>query len=288
MTAIRVWSETSGWVDLVRAGPQGPAGATGPAGPAGPEGPPVSEVYVGPDPPTPRDQRIVWVDTDAVAQPTGPPIVASLPGTPYDGQEVYYQSAAMAANGVAWHLRYRAAAGGAFKWEFVGGGSWTFTGTDAAAGVPVSGGTPTHWTGQPTMTMPLAGDYRLDCRMSAYTTVAPGGTPEFQAYVGNSANPAHYRIFGFGNPTNALYWNLSFAGRVLIPGWAAGENCRIFMAGNGGTWAPRIVELHVQPMRVDNGRRDTNERTFDLRVNTNASGASPFRPRPDACPRPST
>jgi hypothetical protein len=51
--------------------------------------------------------------------------VTSLPGSPVDGEEVYY--AADAANGVIWHLRYRSGASGSYKWEYVGGGSlWAF------------------------------------------------------------------------------------------------------------------------------------------------------------------
>jgi hypothetical protein len=49
-----------------------------------------------------------------------PPLVDTLPGGS-DGQEVIFQTAAMAAVGTAWHLRYRAASPLAYKWEFVGG-----------------------------------------------------------------------------------------------------------------------------------------------------------------------
>ena len=66
----------------------------------------------------------LWIDARAYARGATPSgqslaLVTSLPATPTDGQEVYYL--ADAANGVIWHLRYRAAATGAFKWEFVGG-----------------------------------------------------------------------------------------------------------------------------------------------------------------------
>lgn len=46
-----------------------------------------------------------------------PTYVTSLPGTPVDGQEVYYRIA----DGVVWHLRYKAAIGDGYKWEFIGG-----------------------------------------------------------------------------------------------------------------------------------------------------------------------
>ena len=52
----------------------------------------------------------------------GPTYETSLPGSPTDGQEIYY--AADATNGVIWHLRYRSAArSGSGAWEYVGGGS---------------------------------------------------------------------------------------------------------------------------------------------------------------------
>lgn len=47
-------------------------------------------------------------------------IVSALPGSPFDGQEIYYQNAAMATAGVVWHFRYRSG-GGTYKWEFLGG-----------------------------------------------------------------------------------------------------------------------------------------------------------------------
>jgi hypothetical protein len=50
---------------------------------------------------------------------TGIPTVTSLPGSPVDGQQVYF--IADNTKGVIWHLRYRAASSSAFKWEFVGG-----------------------------------------------------------------------------------------------------------------------------------------------------------------------
>lgn len=52
----------------------------------------------------------------AIASATGATLVTSLPGSPTDGQEVFY--VADSTNGVIWHLRYRAASS---KWEFVGG-----------------------------------------------------------------------------------------------------------------------------------------------------------------------
>lgn len=51
----------------------------------------------------------------------GVEVVEALPENPVEGQEVYLQTAAMAAQGVLWRLRYNAQASSSFKWESVGG-----------------------------------------------------------------------------------------------------------------------------------------------------------------------
>lgn len=102
----------------------------------------------------PRDIQALAVKLDIVA---GGPLVTTLPASPADGQECYF--VADSANGVIWHLRYRAAATGSFKWEFVGGpglyaegvGQQTVAGTGAYVDLP----------GGPAVTLPLAGDYDI-------------------------------------------------------------------------------------------------------------------------------
>jgi hypothetical protein len=91
----------------------------------------------------------------------GPALVTSLPVSPVDGQEVYYQSAAMATAGLLWHLRYRAAATAPYRWEFVGGGplqhyiqtQQTRTANTGAGDLATVG---------PQVTIPLAGVYDVD------------------------------------------------------------------------------------------------------------------------------
>ena len=86
-----------------------------------------------------------------------PAIVSSLPGSPVDGQEVYYQ--ADATNGVIWHLRYRSAASGSYKWEYVGGPAMsaevvTAQSTTSNTFVDLA-------TVGPTITVPLSGDFEV-------------------------------------------------------------------------------------------------------------------------------
>ena len=92
-----------------------------------------------------------------------PVYVANLPTTGLvDGQEVYLQTSAMATNGIAWHLRYRAAAPAATRWEFVGGAPIEQTINQGAGGSgyvgPLASGLNPIPTG-PSVVVPRPGDY---------------------------------------------------------------------------------------------------------------------------------
>lgn len=89
----------------------------------------------------------------------GPTYVTALPASPVDGQEVYY--AADAANGVIWHLRYRAAASGSYKWDFLGGPALQAT-VDNYETLAGSLSYRDLATVGPTVTTPLAGDYTVE------------------------------------------------------------------------------------------------------------------------------
>lgn len=88
-----------------------------------------------------------------------PPLVSTLPTSPTDGQEVYYQASGdMATNGIVWHLRYRSASSSSYKWEYIGGGPlWA-----QSLGEVSSALTATTWSDVGTaisVTAPLEGDY---------------------------------------------------------------------------------------------------------------------------------
>lgn len=110
----------------------GPQGATGPRGPRGAEGP-----------------------TGSV------PLVSALPAAPADGQEVYFQSTSMAAVGVAWHLRYRAAATGPYPWELVGGTPLIYEMSSTSETTSSTTYADLATVG-PQLTAPLAGDYLIE------------------------------------------------------------------------------------------------------------------------------
>ena len=100
---------------------------------------------------------------------SGPTYETALPGSPVDGQEIYY--AADATNGIIWHLRYRSAArSGSGAWEFLGGASLTSevttnqTRSNAAYGDLTTTG--------PSIALPLKGDYTVRIAALMYVTSA--------------------------------------------------------------------------------------------------------------------
>lgn len=110
-------------------------------------------------------------------------VVTTLPGAPVDGQECYF--VADAANGVVWHLKYRAADPSAHKWQFVGGpellaGPSGSTSTASTAPVALASG--------PLITVPIAGDYEVEFGGYCQLTVA-GITPlNFGTTLGAGTN----------------------------------------------------------------------------------------------------
>lgn len=104
----------------------------------------------------------------------GAPLVTALPSNPVDGQEVIFQSAAMLTAGVAWRFRYDASYAGANKWEFIGGGP--LESEVATLETTASTSYTDLATAGPSITVPLAGDYRcrFGCRLRSSTTPAAG------------------------------------------------------------------------------------------------------------------
>ena len=113
----------------------------------------------------------IWIDTDEPPPlaASAVPLVTSLPvGT--DGMEVYYL--ADAANGIIWHLRYRASATPPYRWEYVGGQP-LFVETLTNEVAPSTGA----WVDLPSgpqVTVPLAGEYL--CRGRAVVTNTTSGS----------------------------------------------------------------------------------------------------------------
>lgn len=127
-----------------------------------------------------------------------PPEVSSLPSSPIDQQECIY--VADATNGIKWHLRYRSASASSYKWEFIGGPPlYAVVDTDQST-VSASYGDIT--TAGPTVTAPLAGDFRLNFSAESYNAsvnttnyVSPNGVTNdesLSAQVGTAS--ANFQI----------------------------------------------------------------------------------------------
>ncbi len=112
-----------------------------------------------------------------------PSVVTSLPGSPTDGQEVYLQTSAMATAQLIWHLRYRAAAAGSYKWEVLGGAP-IYAKFVNGSGVAIAT-YDTFAEGLQLPAVPLAGKYILDMGFRIQHNVWP-----FEARL-NLRNPAN-------------------------------------------------------------------------------------------------
>ena len=237
-------------------GPQGVKGDTGEQGPVGAQGiqgetgPP--SAIAQPAEPTPRNDIYVWVDTNEPTPPyvvPGPPLVTNLPSNPVDGQEVHYL--ADATNGVIWHLRYRAAELGSYKWGFIGGSSLR---DEQQAEETYSGTFPlTTWGGvnanDPTITVPLAGDYVvnqgarvfMDKTNACHIGVKIGATEPI--YLTNSSGTTA----GFANisvlPIQQITLIAVPAATVLAQRYYVSTNA-VTSFKRGGAW------LEVIPVRV--------------------------------------
>lgn len=131
------------------------------------------------------------------------PLVTSLPTTPVDGQEC--NLLVDATNGVVWHLVYRAAEPGPYKWYFTGGEP--LFGEDLTIMTPVAT-LSTNVT--PAVTVPNAGDYLVEhgCQIGN----SGGAADATQMYVRRMSDNADMVMsVQFNSPAGA---SASFAASV--------------------------------------------------------------------------
>jgi hypothetical protein len=172
---------------------------------------------------------------------TGPPLVTSLPGGPTDGQEVYFL--ADAANGIVWHLRYRAASASPYKWEVVGGAA-LFAYETASQGA-FSNTAEFDKNGGPTLAIPLAGDYELTYSASVYNSAANNYVYNILRKSDNSALPGvGYVYHGYFGGTAAFPTGVHRATGLTV----GTIKWRCYVAAGSAT----ISEAHIfaRPIRV--------------------------------------
>lgn len=170
------------------------------------------------------------------------PYVTALPSSPYDGQEVYY--GADPTNGVIWHLRYRAAASGSFKWEFVGG-------SDLDAIVDTSQTTASTTfvdlaTVGPSITLPLGGDYDF----SYGDEGSMGSTSAFKVIAlliaGSEVTADELVVLGAG-PLNGLTETSRIRRKTAL---SSGNVVKLQYRVTGSTGTFRNRWLRARPVRV--------------------------------------
>ena len=172
------------------------------------------------------------------------PVVAALPTTPTDGQVIYYL--ADSTSGVVWTLKYRAAASGSYKWEFVGGSPLKDSNGTGTSGLALTAYTTTSWTTAASVTLPLAGDYWLTGNINCYTTV--GTVQECVLRVGaTSGATSDIASVMTGATTGTV---VAPNGTVRRTGLAAGAVPQLWIASGGGTWTIQYGRLQAIPVRV--------------------------------------
>lgn len=135
-----------------------------------------------------------------VAMP--PQFVTTLPSSPIDGTEVYYQSTAagtgggatatMAGVGAVWHLRYNAASSSTNKWEFVGGTTILAQNQGQQGSLTYTAGQYREYGTDLRITTPFAGDYR--CEVNASLQVEYAGYTGIGVALGTAAVPAYVSV----------------------------------------------------------------------------------------------
>jgi len=105
-------------------------------------------------------------------------MVTALPGSPTEGQEVYFQTAAMEAQGIVWHLRYRGKNAdnsnnaSAYKWEVLGNPTPLWVEDPNVVNVTQTANTDTGTV--VSAVLPLGGDYFVEHGFSGSHNTANG------------------------------------------------------------------------------------------------------------------
>jgi len=191
----------------------------------------------------PRDIQALAVKLDGYTS-LRPALVSSLPGSPADGQEVYYL--ADAANGIVWHLRYRTAATGSYKWEVLGQPPPLTAEQPADAGTASVGWvaiTPTA-----AVTPPLAGVYDFTLGGTMWNgTAGQASLMGFQAGAAAVNEPGDtIQVVAAGANQFVSLWRSDMRRTVTVAGTGYGTAGRV----SGGASGIRNRHISARPVRV--------------------------------------
>lgn len=178
----------------------------------------------------------------------GHPLVNALPGSPSDGDTIYYQTTGMATDGIVWTLRYRST-GGTYKWEFVGGSPWQKGDTGSTQETTATSASYATTTNAPALTVPLAGEYYIayDLEMG-YVFGGPGVANSYATVkLGSAAASDDNSVVMWQSQAN----NYVHVGRTIRRTLAASDEVKQFYKAPAGTTLGVLRRsLSVVPVRV--------------------------------------
>ena len=137
------------------------------------------------------------IPADAIVRP----FVTELPVTAQDGDEIRFL--ADSTNGVVWHLRYRAGAPSAYKWEYLGGRPLYAAVFTQESTTSTSYGSLA--TAGPSVTLPLSGDYDVSHGCQSQAAAGVGNASAVASFAVGSTGPIDgdsSTVYG-PNPTEA-------------------------------------------------------------------------------------
>jgi hypothetical protein len=192
------------------------------------------------------EHRNPWVAAWLGAGGASSPLVSALPAEPEDGREVYYQTVAMAAQGVVWHLRFNAESASAHKWELLGGTDYSAEGSLVQEPAMGEGGTAIF----PSILVPLSGDYDV---LAETTIVNPTADSQLRfsvgSYLGAALRVATQALSTFRLTKATQYGQLTHRGRLI--GAVAGDSVKpIVSAFPPVTAQVFAAQLYMRPVRV--------------------------------------
>lgn len=170
-------------------------------------------------------------------------LVTSPPGSPVDGQVIFYQ--ADATNGIVWQLRYNAGSSSPHKWEFVGGMALssevdTSETTTSTTFVDLA-------TVGPQITLPLAGDWEFAYGQEGNSS-AINGFLVISLNIGGTEAGADELATGGGSGTAGDYRELARVRRKT--GLSASTVVKLQYRTTSGTGTFRNRWLRATPVRV--------------------------------------
>lgn len=168
----------------------------------------------------------------------------ALPSAPNDEDEFFY--VADAANGVEWHLKYRAAGTAGKRWEYVGGPPLIATvetseNTASITYVDLA-------TAGPSVTVPLAGDYEL--RGEALPVSQAAGNAAAIAALKLGTAPIALEAEAVVQSQSAAANQGSLGGRAIVRTLAAADVVKMQYRVSAGNANFIYRTLSVKPVRV--------------------------------------